>query len=264
MSTSNYPYPSYSWPYQGVDYAFAPTGFDQAYADQMYADGIRFVGRYLFPSGKGLTATEASYYLNAGISIFLYYEVGVNDSLGGYAKGYENGQAAYNLAVSLGVPAGTQVYCCCDTGVTNAQAQGVVMDYLRGFHDAMTGYNVGIYGALNVMEACYNAYPDLFRVQWGGLEQEFSPINIKQWSLSKNRQAMQDDLIGISNITIASNGYAYYRGHNVDLLSTPTLDFMWSDGFPAPPTPQPPPPIPPTPTPTPSNKMPIWMYLKPF
>lgn len=264
MATYPYPYPSYNWDYQGVDYAFPPSGFNQAYADQMYADGIRFVGRYLFPSGKGLTLAEAQCYLNAGIRIFLYYEYSVNDALGGYSQGYQNGLAARTEAIAIGVPAGTQVYCCCDTGVTNAQAQGVVMDYLEGFYDAMSDFSVGIYGMLNVMEACYNTYPSFYRVQMGSLSEEFSPIDIKQWSLAKNNAAMNDNYIRISEVSIASNGYAYYRGHNVDLLSTNSLENMWSNDSPAPPEPTPPPPpdIPPVPIPGFSENMPIWFYLK--
>ena len=266
MATYNYPYPSYSWDYQGVDYAFPPYGINQAYADQMYADGIRFIGRYLLSGGKGLTATEAQYYLNAGIKIFLYYEYSATDALGGYQQGYSNGVTARALAISLGVPAGTQVYCCCDTGVTDYQANNVVMDYLEGFYDAMSDYSVGIYGMLNVMEACYNTFPSFYRIQMGAWQQEFSPIDIKQWTLANNNAAMRDNLIGISNITIGSNGYAYYRGHNVDLLSTDSLENMWGLDSPDPPepTPTPPPPVPPEPAPEEPTEMPIWFYLKPF
>lgn len=262
MATSSYPFPSYFWQYQGFDYAGIP--IDQSVADAMYADGVRVVGRYLYPThypnGKGISAQEAQYYINAGIKIFLYYEINSNDALGGYSRGYANGINCYNEAVSVGVPAGTQIYCCCDTGVTDAQASGVVMDYLEGFRDAMTGYSVGIYGGLNVMSACYAAFPDLYRVQagaWGA--DEFSPINIRQWLLNKNNSAMQDGYIGISNVTIDSNGYAYWNGYNVDLISTDSDVNLWGDSSPTPPTPPPPPPVPPAST---GSKMPIWFYLK--
>lgn len=264
MALYSYPFPSYSWPYQGVDFAIIGN-MSQDMADQMYIDGIRFVGRYLFweqfPNGKGLSATEATWYLNAGLSIFLYYEVVSSDALGGYSRGYQNGLNCLAQCQSLGVPNGTQIYCCCDTGVTDVQAAGVVMDYLHGFADALPNYNVGIYGGQNVMAACYNAYPNNLRVQAGawGL-QEFDPINVRQWLLSYNGQALRDGYINISNITLNS-GYAYWRGYNVDLCSAPNLDNMWSSGSPGPTPPIPP--VPPGPGPEPT-KMPIWMYLKPF
>ena len=268
MALFNYPYPSLDWDYQGFDFAYPPANMSQQIADDMYADGVRFVGRYLYgdqyPAGKGISATEAQYYLNAGIKIYLYYEVVTTDALQGYAKGVQNGTIANNLASAMGIPIGTQIYCCCDTGVTDAQANGVVMDYLYGFASMMPDYNVGIYGGQNVMDACYNTYPTLYRIQagaWG--YQEFSPINIRQWFLGTNNQAMRDGKIRISNITIASNGYAYWKGHNVDLTSADTLDNMWGDPSPTPPTPPSPPPVPPEPQPD-DNKMPIWMYLRQY
>ena len=264
MALYDYPFPSYSWPYQGVDFAVIGN-MSQDMADQMYLDGIRFIGRYLFaqqfPYGKGISATEASYYLNAGISIFFYYEVSSNDALGGYSRGYQNGQNCLLQCQALGVPAGTQIYCCCDTGVTDSQAAGVVMDYLRGFKDALPGYSIGIYGGQNVMEACYSADPNYYRVQagaWGA--KEFSPINVRQWPLAYNGNANRDGYINIANITI-SGGYAYWRGYNVDLCSAPDLTNMWNSGSPGPTPPIPP--VPPGPGPE-DKKMPIWMYLKPF
>lgn len=256
MALYSYPYPSYNWAYQGVDYA-GIANLSQQLANDMYADGIRFVGRYLYqakyPNGKGITAQEAQYYLNAGIKIFLYYEVDTTDALGGYARGVQNGQACLVEANALSVPNGTQIYCCCDTTVTEQQAQGVVMDYLRGFAEQLPNYNVGIYGGTWVTLACYNESPSYYRCQagaWGN--EEFSPIDVRQWLIAYNRQAMNDGRINIQNITIDSNGYAAWRGNPVDLCSAPDLENMWGDDTPTPPTP------------TGDTKMPIWMYLKLF
>ena len=269
MALYSYPFPSYSWDYQGFDFAYPPANMSQQIADDMYADGVRFVGRYLFydqyPSGKGINATEAAYYLNAGIRIYFYYEVQTTDALGGYARGQQNGADCLIQCQALSVPAGTQIYCCCDRGVTDAEASGVVMDYLRGFAQALPNYNTGIYGGQNVMDACYNAFPNHFRIQagaWGA--QEFSPINIRQWLLSTNWQAQADGYQRIANVTI-KGGYAYWRGHNVDLCSAPDIENMWGDDSPDPP-PTPPGPGPgPGPGPEPgSNKMPFWMYLRQF
>lgn len=258
MSLSSYPYPSLEWDFQGFDFAGMPN-MSQALAETMYADGVRFVGRYLYssqyPSGKGISAQEAQWYLNVGIRIYLYYEILTTDALQGYSKGVQNGSAAASLAAALGVPVGTQIYCCCDTDVTDAQAAGVVMDYLQGFAEQLPDYNVGIYGGTNVMDACYTAFPDLYRIQagaWGS--QEFDPINIRQWYLGTNQRAFADGKVRIDNITIANNGYAYWRGVNVDLVSAPDIENMWGDDSPTPPSP----------TPVYTHKIPIWFYLRPF
>lgn len=250
MAFYNYPFPSNTWSYQGVDFASMPN-MTAALAEQMYNDGIRFVGRYLYstqyPNGKGISQAEAQMYLDAGIAIFLYYEVNTSDALGGYSRGVTNGQTAYGLAIALGVPQGTPIICCCDTSVTDAEASGVVMDYLDGFKSQLSDYNVGIYGGANVMEASYNHNSADYRVQagaWGS--QEFSPINIRQWLISKNGSAQLDGYINISNIYIDQYGYAYYRNNPVDLLSAPSLANMWGAG----------------PAPQPKHKMPIWFYLR--
>lgn len=266
MAFDPYPFPSYTWDYQGFDFA-GMAGLDASLAQAMYDDGVRVVGRYLFgqqyPNGKGLSAAEAQLYLNAGISIFLYYEVNSNDALGGQARGEQLGQQALAQAAALGVPQGTPIICCCDTGVTDAQANGVVMQFLQGFASQLPDYRIGIYGGANVMQACYNTDPDYWRVQagaWGA--DEFSDIDVRQWLLAKNGAAIRDGYCRISNITI-QGGYAYWRGRNVDLISAVSLEFMWNPGStPTPPSPTPPPP-PPVP-PVESDKMPIWFYLKLF
>lgn len=257
MALHNYPYPSLSWQYQGIDFAGMGTITPQL-AQDMYDDGIRFVGRYLYssqyPNGKGISAEEAQIYLDAGLSIYFYYEVNTTDALGGYNVGYQNGLAALAEATALNVPHGTQIYCCCDTGVTQEQANGVVMDYLDGFADALPDYNIGIYGGVEVMKACYDAFPANLRCQagaWGS--EEFEPIDARQWLIASLRSAILDGYVNIQNVTLDANGYPLWRGHSVDLCSAPSLDNMWNTGSPTPPTP---------PSPTGNHKMPFFMYLK--
>lgn len=264
MSFIQYPFPSYSWSYQGFDYA-GIYPLDSTVVQQMYDDGVRFVGRYLFaqqyPNGKGISAAEAQLYLNVGIRIFLYYEVNSNDALGGYDRGVALGQQALAQATAINVPTGTPIICCCDTGVTDAQANGVVMQFLQGFASQLSDYRVGIYGGANVMNACYNLSPNYWRVQagaWGN--DEFDALDVRQWLIARNNSAMNDGYIGISNITIDSSGYAKWRGKTVDLISAPSLDYMWGGTpTPPPPTPPPPPPVPPV---AEGSKMPFWFYLK--
>lgn len=251
MAFISYPFPSYQWAYQGFDFA-GITNLDASVVQQMADDGVTFVGRYLFspqyPNGKGLSATEAQWYLDAGIRIFLYYELQSTDAISGYDRGVELGAIALSEAQVLNVPHGTPIICCCDMGVTDAQANGVVMQYLQGFASQLPDYNVGIYGGANVMQACYNLNPDYYRVQagaWGN--QEFSDLFVRQWFVSTNPQAIQDGYCHIQGVTLDQQGYALWRGNPVDLLSTPNLDNMWGDG---------------QPSPTAKKGMPFFMYLK--
>lgn len=264
MAFASYPYPSLDYDYQGIDFAGLYSPIDQALADQMYADGIRFVGRYLFPqrypNGKGVTRQEVDYYLNAGLKVFFYYEVDSTDALSGYDGGYQAGLNCLQEANYIGVPIHTNIYCCCDMGVTDTQADGVVMSYLEGFKTALPNYYCGIYGGANVMESAYNHFVNEFRCQagaWGDLE--FSPINVRQWYINTMNLAAHDGKIRISNITIDSNGFAKWRGNPVDILSAGSLATMWNGDIPVPPSP--PPPVPPE---TNTDKMPIWFYLRPF
>ena len=254
----NYPFPSYSWQYQGVDYAMI-NGMDSTMAAQLFTDGARFVGRYLwhvkYPYGKGLSAAEAQWYFDAGLRIFLYYEALASDALGGYDQGNTNGINALTELALLNVPAGVMVCCCCDTAVTDAQAAGVVMDYIRGFRAQLepAGYRVAIYGGQNVMAAAAQYQPNVYRCQagaWG--YQEFDPIDVRQWLIAYNGNAQRDGFVRIQNINI-SNGYAFWRNYNVDLCSAPDLTYMWGDGSPVPPSPGPVTP-----------EMPFWMWLKIF
>lgn len=262
MAYYPYPYPSDTWPYKGLDYDVMPN-LDAEKALQMKNDGIDFVGRYLYsaqnPNGKGISAAEAQIYLDAGIRIFLYYEVNTGDALGGWASGVANGRNAAALAAALTIPAGTPIICCCDTSVTDADAQEVVMAYLQGFASELPTYNVGIYGGANVVEAAYNLNPVYNNIQagaWGA--QEFSPIFVRQWYIPKNNDALVDGYITINGVTLNSSGYASYGGASVDLLSAPSIANMWGDPSPTPPGPGP------GPTPTDRDKMPIWFYLRKF
>lgn len=257
MGSYPYPYPSLDWSYQGVDF-YGINNMSQNIADNMYADGIRFVGRYLYhdhyPYGKGITRQEADLYLNAGLKLFFYYEVNPTDALSGYNGGYQAGLNCLQEAQTVGVPNLTQIYCCCDMDVTDAQANGVVMDYLNGFKTALPNYSCGLYGGANVMQAVYDNYPNAYRCQAGawGIN-EFSPINIRQWFMANLRRAQADGKIRIANIQVDQNGYATWRGYPVDILSAGSTAGMWNGETPVPPTP-----------PSKSDKMPIWFYLKPF
>lgn len=274
MSTYSFPYPSLDFAYQGVDFAYMPV--TQDLADKMYTDGIRIVGRYLFnqryPNGKGVSRQECEYYINAGLAIYFYYEINTDDALNGYSRGYTNGLACLSECNYIGVPDGTLIFCTCDTGVTDYQANHVVMDYLQGFIDGTNSngnrhFKCGIYGGLNVVEAVDNNSINGAKCQAGawGIE-EYSPIEVRQWLIASNISALNLGKIRISNININSSGYASWNGYPVDLVSSPDVTNMWYGEQPQPPTPPEPPvpPTPPTPPVYPTSNMPIWFYLRKF
>lgn len=230
MAFHEYPYPCYDWEYQGVDFAiFNDMSAELAY--QMADDGIAFVGRYLWPdampNGKGLSKEEMQLYYDAGIAVYCYFEINIDDALQGFDHGVNVGEWAKDLAEEIELPENTMIFCCCDTAVDLDTADGVVMDYLRGFAQGLTEkYSAGIYGGANVMQACYNADPAFVRCQagaWGDLE--FDPINVRQWYINRNHDAYHR-FLKLHNITLDENGYAQWRGHSVDLCSAPSLDGM--------------------------------------
>lgn len=250
MAWHEYPYPSYEWEFQGVDFASMGTMTPQI-AEQMAIDGISFVGRYLFaeriPFGKGITAEEAQMYLDHGIAIFLYYEVNTDDALNGYNRGVYNGERCLEQAIDVGVPENTLIFCACDTAVSLDQANGIVMEYLEGFNDGLgPGYSVGIYGGANVVQAAYNnGFYNCQAGAWGDLE--FEPINVRQWYISYNNAANRDGYLKLKNIEIDTNGYAQWNGFAVDLCSAPDTAGMWGGG----PRKK-------------KHKMPIWLSQKKF
>lgn len=137
-----------------LDYSFA-----RPYIQQMKADGVAGVLRYLAPDdanngGKILRPDERDSLLSAGFDIALNWEWYAGRALDGYAAGVQDGNAAAAQAAALGYPANKEIYFSHDTSTFNQS----VLDYFRGAKDALgSRYQSGGYGSFYAIQQLHAA-----------------------------------------------------------------------------------------------------------
>ncbi len=137
------------------------TRLDQAKITTLKNNGYEVVGRYLtkVPNGldKNMTPEEVELILSNGLSIFpIFQEYGGGNSAFSKTKGINNGNSAYNAAVSLGIPSGTIIYFAVDYDPQTTEIQNYVVPYFEGVCESLSNSNktnkylVGVYGTRNV------------------------------------------------------------------------------------------------------------------
>lgn len=136
---------------KGVDSASPVTA---AAAAALYADGVRFSGRYLVPVyyAKALSKYEAGIIRSAGLALLLIWETSADRAKGGYAAGKQDGETAYRLAREMGVPAGTAIYFAVDYCPIDSEYDAIAA-YIRAAGNACKEYEAGVYGSYYVVEA---------------------------------------------------------------------------------------------------------------
>lgn len=118
------------------------------YATKIKAAGFDHVGRYL----KNLRLAEVTALHAAGLGVWLIYETTATRALFGDAAGAEDGLAAKQQAMALGVPDGTAIYATVDTDVPLNQL-GIVRAYMLAFYRSLAGqYRLGIYACGAVLQ----------------------------------------------------------------------------------------------------------------
>ena len=140
-------------PFHGIDCASIITAQT---AKNLYAAGKRFAGRYIVPANYGskhLSASEARAIRSAGLAVLPIWETTGKRTLSGKSAGTEDGKAALQCALDLGIPAGTCIYFAeCDFCVTTVQMP-LVEAYLNAVKAELgKRYLVGLYGPYNVVE----------------------------------------------------------------------------------------------------------------
>jgi len=125
---------------------------------------IEAVGRYIC-GNYGITAAEAKAILDAGLKMWLIFEL--NPTYSGYfyyAKGFSDAHEAVSEAESLGVPEGVGIYFTVDYDAQSGDMDEIIA-YFEGVKAGLKGkYLVGAYGSYSVMEAlaASNFAPDLY------------------------------------------------------------------------------------------------------
>jgi hypothetical protein len=138
----------------GLDFAGGRPG-----AAAIKAAGYHFVCRYLSPGGSGLPGKlllpgEYEEYMSSGVAVVANWETTSDRSLGGYAAGVADAQAARATCIAVGHPELRPIYFSVDFDASPSQ-QGAIDDYLRGAASVLGGPDrIGVYGSYYVCQRC--------------------------------------------------------------------------------------------------------------
>jgi LysM repeat protein len=128
------------------------TKLTDATATALANEGIKYAGRYLGHSWKGLEAPEVAAIKNAGMQIFSIFEQAATKvSYFTAAQGQKDAAAAAALAKELGQPEGSAIYFAVDYDAQAADLAAIAA-YFKAVKDNLPGYIVGAYGSFRVIE----------------------------------------------------------------------------------------------------------------
>lgn len=198
--------------YQGIDTAARITA---AQAQNVRAQGISFVARYLVPAGMGkeITASEAQALRDAGVAILLCWETTASRAKAGGDAGASDGKKARELARELGVPDGTVICFAVDYDAPRWDFEAI-RAYLLAAKAAAYPYRAGVYGSKKVLDAMCEEIPDLYGwqcVAWSyGAVSEHMDAYQYQWQGGAEAKALAAKL-----------------GFAVDLDRAEKLEGMW-------------------------------------
>lgn len=134
-----------------VDYSFSRPSIAA-----LIAAGVKVVLRYVGPPEWGKTITQPEYdaLVAAGITVLLVFEIGTNDSDGGFNAGTANAHTALQY-----VPTGYTgpIFFAADESL-NGPGLDTAVEYIRGACGAMGGAaRTGVYGEGALLTACLDA-----------------------------------------------------------------------------------------------------------
>ena len=130
----------------------------QPKAEALYANGYRYIGRYLTGTynggiSKALTREEAEIILATGLKFFPIYQTsGRASTYFTPEQGTADAKAAIAAASALGVPQNTIIYFAVDFDAMDYQITSNVIPYFEKVYEEISSsiYKTGIYGARNV------------------------------------------------------------------------------------------------------------------
>lgn len=147
----------------------ASTRLTQEMINTVKSSGMSYAGRYLTGTvgvgsnrrPKNLTIPEARLLLDNGVNIVPIYQDN-SAQLSDYTKeiGVIDGNAAFQRAFELGLPADTIIYFAVDVDTTSDQIEEYIIPYFKGINEALVNfglrwdyfytYRIGVYGPRNV------------------------------------------------------------------------------------------------------------------
>lgn len=127
-------------------------------AEALYANGYRYIGRYLTGTynggiSKALTLEEAQIILDAGLRFFPIYQTSARkNEYFTKEQGTADAKDAILHAEELGLPKDTIIYFAVDFDAMDYQITSNIIPYFQAVHEEMSFsiYKTGIYGARNV------------------------------------------------------------------------------------------------------------------
>jgi Domain of unknown function (DUF1906) len=123
------------------------------------AAGYQFVVRYVedpkqWLGSKHIRPAEYVDLIGAGLEVFLVFEIGVDDMLGGYAAGVANATRAQAGATWIGYPPAYPIFMACDMHLTTPQI-ATALEYIAGAATVL-GDSLGVYGFVELIDAAAN------------------------------------------------------------------------------------------------------------
>ncbi|MGW4676527.1 glycoside hydrolase domain-containing protein [Streptomyces sp. NPDC004324] len=182
------------------------SGSDTAYTitpsrgQRMYADGYRYVGRYLNEASAGggskmLEDGELANIFGANLRVFPIFQDN-GRSLSEYyrANGYSHGQLAHDQAVHFGFNRGTVIYFAVDYDAT-VEDMPKIVEYFGGVVAGLASrgkrYLHGVYGSRNVCaqvtQETYAAYSFVSGMSWGFSGNLGFPLPVN-WSFNQIKE----------------------------------------------------------------------------
>lgn len=172
---------------------------EQFYKD-LHAAGVRVVQRYLFRSGKGITAREIAAAKAAGVFIVYGFEGYASNWRGGAHQGVIDATEAASIAEELGVPHGTPIYYAVDEDAGGMGMIGTAVAYIKAAN--RPDYPARAYGSYAVAEAL--KMPTFQTYAWsGGHVSEYAALY--QWHNGQHLAGAEVDFCEIRDA--AALGY---------------------------------------------------------
>lgn len=129
------------------------------------AAGHEFCIRYVedpkqWLGSKHIRPAEYVDLIGAGLEVFLVFEVGVDDMLGGHAAGVANATRAHAGATWIGYPSAYPIFMACDMHLTSPQV-AAALEYIDGA-STILGDSLGVYGFVELITAATNGPAQYF------------------------------------------------------------------------------------------------------